>query len=85
VSVVVSRDSKDMDAVCESDAFLATVFLQACRVTSTQRNATPRSQCSHFLQKMLRGRATQLRMFTGKERRCVSRGVAITYCALFFL
>jgi hypothetical protein len=23
------------------------------------------------LQKMLRGRATQLRMFTGKERRCV--------------
>jgi hypothetical protein len=27
-----------MDAVCESDAFLATVFLQACHVTSTQRN-----------------------------------------------
>ena len=43
----VHAEDKDVNAVCESDAFLATVFLQ----------------------KMLRGRATQLRMFTGKERR----------------
>jgi hypothetical protein len=42
----VHADNKDIDTVCEGDAFLATVFLQ----------------------KMLRGRATQLRMFTGKVK-----------------